>query len=84
MEEVVKGRETSISVKESGRRCKGRVIGRDRDGVASCERKEEAWGKSTLEVHMMFKLRKRGKERVKTVSAHDNRWKRREKNKECQ
>ena len=73
MEEVIKGGKASISVKKGGRRCKGWVACRNRNGIASCERKEKAWGEGTFEVHMMLRFGKGGEERVKLISAHNGR-----------
>lgn len=71
MKEVVKRGEASISVKKGSRRGKGGVVGRYRDGIASCKREQEARGKGTFEVHVMLHLGKSGKERVKMSFAHD-------------
>lgn len=73
MEEVVKGGKASIAVEKGGRRSKSGVVCRNRNRIASCERKEEAWGKGTFEVHVMLRLRKGGEERVKMSSAHNGR-----------
>lgn len=73
MKEIIKGGKASVSVKKRGRGAKGRVAFRDRDGIASSEREEEAWGKGTFEVHVMLRLRQGGEERVKTSSAHNGR-----------
>lgn len=72
MEEVIKGGKATVTVKKGGRRPKSCVARGDGNGIASCEREEKTWGKSTFEVHVMLCLREGGEERVKMSSAHSS------------